>query len=78
MLYLGIELMESYLITPFFEKKIVSHPPALTLIWMVFCGLLARVLGLLLATPILTAVIIIVRELYIKGILEKGNLISSE
>lgn len=73
LLYVGIELMESYLITPFFEKKIVSLPPALTLIWMVFCGLLAGVLGLILATPILTAVIIIVRELYVKGFLEKDS-----
>lgn len=69
-LYLGVEMLESYLITPFFEKKMVALPPALTITWMVFCGITAGIFGLILATPILASVIVIISELYVKDQLE--------
>ena len=70
-LYFSIQILESYLITPLIEKKMVSLPPGLTIMWMVLFGSLTGILGLLLATPILAAVIVIVRELYVKDYLEK-------
>ncbi|HSP10913.1 MAG TPA: AI-2E family transporter [Salegentibacter sp.] len=72
-LYFGIQIIESYLITPLIEKKMVQLPPALTLFWMVLLGILTGILGLILATPILAALIVIVNELYVKDNLEAGN-----
>ncbi len=71
LLYIGVEMLESYVVTPFFEKRMVSLPPALTLTWMVLFGLMAGLTGLILATPILAALIVLVTELYVKDYLEK-------
>ncbi len=72
-LYFGIQIVESYLITPLVEKKMVHLPPALTLFWMVLLGLVTGILGLIMAAPILAALIVIVGELYVKDHLEKGK-----
>lgn len=73
MLYFGIQMIESYLITPLIEKKMVALPPALTLLWMVIMGTLTGILGLVLAAPILAALIVIINELYVEDFLERGN-----
>lgn len=70
-LYFGIQIIESYFITPMIEKKMVELPPALTLFWQVLLGILAGALGLLLATPILAVLIVFINELYVKDYLEK-------
>ncbi len=72
-LYFSIQLVESYLITPLIEKKLVDLPPALSLFWMVLLGLLTGLLGLILATPILVMLIVIIGELYVKDYLEKKS-----
>ncbi len=71
MLYFAIQVIESYLITPIVEKKIVSLPPALTLLWLIIFGILTGIFGLILAAPILAAIIVFVEELYVKDYL--GN-----
>jgi predicted PurR-regulated permease PerM len=72
-LYTCIQLVETYMITPFVEKKMVSLLPALTILWMILIGLLTGVLGLILATPILVVLIVIIEELYVKDYLEKQD-----
>lgn len=69
-LYFGIQIVESYFITPMIEKKMVQLPPALTLFWMVLLGILTGILGLIMATPILAALIVIIGELYVKDYVE--------
>ena len=71
-LYFSIQIVESYLITPLIEKRMVHLPPALTLFWMVLLGLLTGILGLIVATPILAALMVIINELYVKDHLEGG------
>jgi len=73
LLYFGIQIVESYLITPMIEKKMVKLPPALTLFWMVLLGVLTGILGLIMATPILAALIVIIGELYVKDYLEANQ-----
>lgn len=73
LLYFGIQIVESYLITPMIEKKMVQLPPALTLFWMVLLGVLTGILGLILATPILAALMVLVEELYVKDYLEASG-----
>ncbi|MCC8358607.1 AI-2E family transporter [Salinimicrobium sediminilitoris] len=77
-LYFSIQIVESYLITPMIEKKMVHLPPALTLFWMVLLGVLTGILGLIMATPILAALIVIIQELYVKDYLEAQNEKASE
>jgi len=72
-LYSVIQLIESYLITPLIEKKMVSLPPALTILWLVLMGLLTGIIGVILAAPILAVLMIIIEEFYIKDYLEEGK-----
>jgi predicted PurR-regulated permease PerM len=68
-LYIGIQMIESYLITPLIERETVSLPPVLTIFFQIFLGVLVGGLGLILATPLLTVIIVLVKMLYIEDIL---------
>jgi predicted PurR-regulated permease PerM len=65
LLYLLVQTVESYGITPFLEYKSVYLPPALTLSAQVIMSLLAGVIGLLVASPLTAASIVLVRRLYL-------------
>jgi predicted PurR-regulated permease PerM len=67
LLYLAIQTVESYLITPNIEKETINLPPALTIFVQLLLGMLAGGLGLLVATPICATALVLVRELYVKG-----------
>jgi len=68
-LYLGIQIVESYLLTPIVEEKAVEIPPALLIMMQVLTGLLTGLFGLLLATPMLVILIVIVKRGYIEDAL---------
>ena len=71
LLYVGIQLVESYLITPLIQKKAVSMPPALLIVGQVVAGALLGIVGIALAAPALAATITAVRTLYLK--LDEGD-----
>jgi predicted PurR-regulated permease PerM len=48
-------------------------PPALTLSMQLVAAVLLGVLGLALATPLTAAGTVLIRELYIKGMLERDS-----
>lgn len=64
-LYVGIQVIESYILTPLMQKKTASLPPALTIAAQVVMGTLAGGLGLLVATPLTAAALVIVKEAYV-------------
>ena len=68
-LFVGIQLFESYLITPMIERETVSLPPVLTIFFQIFLGVLAGGLGLILATPLLATIIVLIKMLYIEDVL---------
>lgn len=68
-LYSGIQLVESYLITPMIQKKAVSMPPALLISAQILMGILLGAFGLFLATPLMVVVIVLVQMLYIQDTL---------
>ncbi len=68
-IYLIVQLLEGWVITPFFQKKAIDLPPALIIIAQVICAILLGPIGLLLATPILASVLVVVRMLYVEDIL---------
>lgn len=65
-LYVGIQTVESYAITPIIQRRTVSLPPALTITAQVALGFLVGALGVAVATPLTAAVMTIVRVLYVE------------
>ncbi|HET9986471.1 MAG TPA: AI-2E family transporter [Longimicrobiales bacterium] len=65
-LYIGIQHAESSLIAPLIMKRAVELPPALMILFQALMAILFGFLGLLLAVPFLSAVIVLVRRLYVE------------
>ena len=68
-LYVVIQTVESYLLTPLVQQRTVSLPPALTITAQVLLGILAGGLGIIVATPLTAALLVFVKMLYIEDIL---------
>jgi predicted PurR-regulated permease PerM len=68
-LYAGVHLVESYVLVPLVQRRVVHLPPALTLSAQIILGVLAGFLGLLLATPLVAAALVMIRMLYIEDVL---------
>ena len=65
-LYILIQTLESNIITPQIQKKMINTPPALIIIAQLFMSVLIGALGLVLAMPLVVVLIVVVQELYIK------------
>jgi predicted PurR-regulated permease PerM len=65
-LYIFIQMIESNLITPQIQKKMISMPPALIIIAQLFMGVLTGGLGLILATPLTAILMVVIQETYVK------------
>lgn len=63
LLYVGVQTVESYLITPFIQRRTVSLPPALTIASQFLLGMLAGALGLFVATPLAAVGLTVARKL---------------
>ncbi|MFD0765309.1 AI-2E family transporter [Mucilaginibacter lutimaris] len=68
LLYMVSQTIVSNIVTPLIQKKMINIPPALTIISQVLMGVLSGVLGIILAVPLLSIVIILVDEIYVKKI----------
>ncbi|MGH7313441.1 MAG: AI-2E family transporter [Candidatus Rokuibacteriota bacterium] len=68
-LYVLVQALESYLITPLVEREAVSLPPALTISAQVLLGVTAGWLGIVLASPLTAVAIVLVRMLYVEDVL---------
>ncbi len=71
--YLGILVVEGYVLTPLIQQRAVSLPPALIIVMQVILGTLLGARGLVLATPLTAAGIVLVRRLYIEDALEEED-----
>ncbi|MBX3243734.1 MAG: AI-2E family transporter [Acidobacteria bacterium] len=68
-LYIGVQIIEGNLVTPFIERHTVELPPALTVVSQLALAVTIGGLGLLLATPLLAVLVVIVQMVYIEDIL---------
>ncbi len=68
-LYIGLQLLESYLLTPLIERRAVQVPPALVLAAQITMAVLAGLVGLAIAPPLVALVIVITRRLYVEDVL---------
>ena len=71
LVYSGIQFIESFLIIPVVMKRTVDLPPALLLFFQVLLGIVQGALGLLLAAPLLAVIMVVVKEAYVKDVLER-------
>ncbi len=69
MVYGVVQFVESYLIAPLIAERTVDIPPAYLIIVLALGGVLAGIMGLLLATPLAVVVAILVQMLYIEDTL---------
>ncbi|MDB5369440.1 MAG: hypothetical protein JWP20_998 [Roseomonas sp.] len=67
--YLAVQTVESYLITPYVQKRSVDLPPALTIVVQVAMGTLYGIMGLALATPFAALLLMLTRRLYVEDYL---------
>lgn len=70
LLYTGIHVTEGYILVPLVQRRAAHLPPALTLSAQVVLGVLAGFLGLLLATPLTAAALVLVRMIYVEDVLD--------
>lgn len=64
-LYLGVQLLESYVVEPLVEARAVSLPPALIIVAQVISAVWLGAIGILIATPLLVVVVVGVQMLYL-------------
>lgn len=67
--YGGVQLAESYLITPLVQKQVVSLPPVLLILSQVLLGALAGLIGVAFAAPIAVSTVILFQMLYVNDVL---------
>jgi predicted PurR-regulated permease PerM len=64
-MYTGIQIFQSAVTQPLVQKKMISIPPALTVIGQVAMGTLGGFWGVLLAQPFVAMLMVLVEELYV-------------
>lgn len=70
-IYLGVQALESYVVTPLIQQEKVALPPALVIAAQLLFGVLFGILGLALATPIAAALMTIVGLAYVEDYLDR-------
>ena len=68
-LYMGIQFVESYLLSPLIQQYAVSIPAALLLFSQIMLGILLGGLGIVLAAPIAVTLFVAVKMLYVQDVL---------
>ncbi|MCA9199165.1 MAG: AI-2E family transporter, partial [Planctomycetales bacterium] len=72
-LYAVLQLLESNVITPLIQQHQTPVPPPLLLMSQLLMGVMSGFLGVMVATPLLAAALIFIREVYIKDYLEQSE-----
>ena len=70
--YLGLQLIESYIVTPLIQKRQVEIPPALLIAFQAIMGVLFGILGAAVASPLLAALKVTIERLYVEDVLESS------
>ena len=78
LLFMFVQSLEGYVITPLVQKRMVQLPPALTIAMQVVMGLLVGGIGVALAAPMTAALLVIVKMLYVEDVLKEETELPSE
>ena len=77
-LYIGIQALESNLITPMIQRQVVTTPPALLIVFQFAMGLVAGVWGMIVATPLLVVMMVLIQQIYIRDTLKRDGPLVTE
>ena len=72
LLYVGIQFVENHLLIPIIMQEGVDLPPVLTLLGLALMGVVFGFLGMLVAVPLLAAVMTAIKLLYVEGVVGDG------
>jgi len=72
-LFLGLHVLEGYVLVPLIQRRAVEMPPALTLVMQVLLGRLLGIMGLFVAAPLTVVMVILVKMLYVEDALGDQN-----
>ncbi len=67
--YWLVQSVESYLLTPILQHRIVHLPPALVIIAELVMAVVLGFIGLILATPLLVVIVVVIKHVYIEDVL---------
>ena len=77
-LYLAVQNLDGFVITPLIQQRAVEIPPVLIIASQLLLAVIFGFLGLLLAVPLVAAVFIIVKMIYVEDILDRKIKIKGE
>jgi predicted PurR-regulated permease PerM len=69
LLYIGIQFVETYLITPIIQQKAVALPPVILIMSQVTLALFLGFLGVAVAAPVAALLIVLIKMLYVGDVL---------
>ncbi len=69
----GLQAMESYVLTPLVERHQVTLPPGLTIAAQLMMGVLLGVMGVMMAAPLTVVALVLVQTVYIRDTLGDHN-----
>ncbi len=67
---IGLQTVESYLLSPIVERYEVTLPPALTIFVQLLMSVLFGVIGIMMAAPLTVAAMVLVQMLYVRDTLD--------
>lgn len=77
-LYLVLQSLDGYLLTPLVDRRSVELPPVLTITAQVLLGIAFGFVGILLASPLTAVVMIVMKMLYVEDLLGDRVLLEVE
>lgn len=69
LVYLAIQMVDGYVLTPLVDRRSVDLPPVLTISAQLLLGVLFGFIGLLVASPLTATLMILVQMLYVEDVL---------
>lgn len=73
LLYTACHVLEGYIVSPLISRRTVHLPPAVTVLSMSILGELYGFMGVLIATPLTAAIILLVKEIYVRDFLHTAD-----
>ena len=78
LLFVAVQTLEGNVIAPLIQKRTVELPPVVTLLSQTVLGTLFGPMGLILATPVTAAALVIVKMVYREKILGDASSIQAD
>ncbi len=78
LLYIGVQLIESNIVTPIIERNTIELPPAVTIVFQLALAVMVGAMGLILATPLLAVIMVVVQLVYIQDVLGDASVVDDK